>query len=211
MNINLGKYLEACINSSKYSKKELCNKLNELFVFGDKPITYSTFSRNISSGNITLNEAIAIATLIDDLNLNKVVLIYKNELNKKQGEVNNMKNNLVKVFNENSIAGVREYKEENIYEIVKFEVYEALFVSEDCKTVILERIDIVSDNGFIQEVAHFTNFDELLGEYEMTASEFQKLPLNKQLDFVAQEGQSVLEVLGEDMRENTFDATLYNL
>lgn len=212
MNISLGNYLELCIKSSKYTKKELCDKLNELFVFDNKPIIYRTFSNNIKTGNITLNEAIAIATLVEELNLNKLVLIYKNELNKKnqKGEVNNMKKNLVKVFNENSIVGV-EYNENNIYEIAKFEVYEALFVSEDCKTVVLERIDIASDNGVIQEVAHFTNFDEVLGECGMTFDEFKDLTLNKQIDFVAEEGQSIIEVLGEDLKEKTFDVTRYNI
>lgn len=211
MNINLGNYLENKIKSSKYSKKDLCNKLNELFVFGDKPISYPTFSNNIKTGEITFNEVIAIATLIDDINLNKIVLIYRNELNKNnnKGEMVEMKKSLVKVFNENSIAGVKEYKEENIYEIAKFEVYEALYISNDYKVAILERIDIAEYKGVIQEVAHFTNFDEILGEAEMTASDFEKLPLNEKIEFVAVEGQGILDVLGEDMKEAEFDITSY--
>lgn len=213
MNINLGNYLENCIKSSKYSKKDLCNKLNELFVFGDKKISYPTFSNNIKTGDITFNEVIAIATLIEEINLNKVVLICRNELNKNnnKGEMIEMKKELVKVFNENSIAGVRGYKEENIYEIAKFEVYEGLYVSEDYQTAVLERIDISGDTGIIQEVAHFTDFENMLGECEMNTTEFEKLPLNEKIEFLASEGQSALDILGEDMKEQEFDINKYDL
>ena len=210
MNINLGKYLETEIKFSKYTKKELCNKLNELYTFGDKPLSYTTFSNNVKNGEITFNEIIAIATLIDSINLNKVVLVYKNQLNKNinKGEFHNMIKNVLKIFNENTIAGVT-YEKENIYEVAKYEVYEALYLSDDCKTVILERIDISNEKGYIQEVAHFTNFDEVLREYDMTINEFNGKSLNEKLDFVAQEGQSELDILGKEMNENSFSLDGY--
>lgn len=213
MNINLGNYLEGCIRNSKYSKTDLCNKLNELYLFDNKKISYPTFSKNIRTGNITFNEVVGIATLIEEINLNKVVLIYKNELNKNnnKGEMIEMKKELVKIFNENSIAGVNSYKEENIHEIAKFEVYECLYVSEDYKKVVLERIDIAGETGIIQEVAYFTDFDNILGESEMTITEFDKLPLNEKIDFIATEGIGALDILGEEMKEKDFDLNKYNL
>lgn len=214
MNINLGRYLESCIKSSKYSKKELCNALNELFVFGDKQISYPTFSNNIRNGEITINEAIAIATLIEEINLNKIVLICRNELikNNNNVEVLEMKNKLVKIFNENSIVGIKEYKVENIYEIANFEVYEALYISEDYKVATVERIDISSGNtGIIQEVAHFIDFDKILAECEMSVSSFEELSLNEKIDFLATEGQNALDILDKNIKEDEFDMTNYNL
>lgn len=203
MNINLGNYLENKIKSSKYTKKELCNKLNELFTFGDKPISYSSFSNNIKNGEVTLNEVIAIATLIEDINLNKIVLIYKNKLNNNKGEVEDMKSIVVEMLKDHSIVGNVEYKEENVYEISP-DTFEALYVSDDFKIASLERILIEEDNAYLQEVANFTNFDELLGECGLSNNEFDKLPLNEKIDFVAQEGQSALDILGEDMKECAF-------
>lgn len=201
MNINLGNYLETMIKSSKYTKKELCNKLNELYTFGDKPISYSSFSNNIKNGEITLNETIAIATLIEDINLNKVVLMYKNKLNTNKGE-EGMKKVIVEMLKEHSIAGV-EYKEENIYEISS-NTFEALYISDNFKIATLERVILTGSKAHLQEVANFSNFDELLGECGMTNIEFDKLPLNEKIDFVSEEGISALDILGEDMRECVF-------
>lgn len=211
MKINLGRYLESCIKSSNYSKKELCDALNELFVFGDKHISYPTFSNNIRNGEITINEAVAMATLIEEINLNKIVLICKNELiknNSNSVEVIEMKNKLVKIFNENSTVGIKEYKSENIYEIIRFEVYEALYVSEDYKVAAVERVDLT---GVIQEVAHFIDFDKILAECGMTVSRFEELPLNEKIDFLATEGQNALDILGRDMKEEEFHMSGYDL
>ena len=214
--INIGNYLEQRIKVSEYKTKkavfeELCNRYYE-----NEELSYSSFSRDIKNGTLTFNQAIELATIIP-IDINKIVNVLKNQYNKKilteKGE-NNMKQNIMKeiakILGENSIANVK-YEETNILEIVKFEVYEGLFLSNDNKTVIVERIDIEGETGLIQEVAHFTNFDEILGECGMSFEEFNKMPLNEKITFVAEEGQCALEILGEDMREKEFDLDQYNL
>lgn len=205
MNINLGNYLEESIKKSNYNKKELCNKLNELFTFSGKQISYTTFSNNIKNGEITLNEAIALATLIDSINLNKIVLLLKDELNKMQliGDVENMRQSAADLLTTNSFLGAT-YEPSDVYEIVRYEVYEGLFISEDGKTVIMERIELNEDIGTIQQVANFTNFNQILNENKISIDEFKNLPLNEQLCMVSSEAIVRLSVLGEKMEEKNF-------
>lgn len=201
MNINLGNYLENIIKTSSYSKKELCNKLNELYTFGDKPLSYTTFSTNIKNGEISLNEAIAIATLIEDMNLNKVVLIYKNKLS--QDNKNNhslkIKNAIIDMLKDKSTIDGVIYRSENILESESGGRFDVLFVSDDCKTVSLETVILGNVETYISKKAFFSNFDEILGEYSMTTNDFNELSLKVKIEFVEREGLSALNILGEKM------------
>ncbi|MDQ9753333.1 hypothetical protein RFZ03_22135, partial [Acinetobacter baumannii] len=76
--INLGNYLDVLVRCSNYSKKDICNIINERYTLSDKPLAYTTFSNNLKDGEISLNEAIAMATIID-IDFNKIVNAYKNK------------------------------------------------------------------------------------------------------------------------------------
>lgn len=214
MDINVGKYLETIIRCSDYSKKDLCTEINKRYEIGNKPISYTTFSNNLKDGNITLNEIIAIATIID-IDLNKVVNAYKNKYNqisKKEGI--KMEKAIVEILNNESLVKGVEYKEENVYEI-DADCFECYHLSEDGNTAIMQCVTIEDytcngvDKGFITEKAYFTNFLDVLGECDMSLKEFKELPLNEKLCFLSDEGIGAMEILGEEPREVEFVASKY--
>lgn len=220
MDINIGRYIEGKIRNAGYSKKELCAEMNKRYAIGGKAIPYTTFSNNLKDGSITLNEAIAIATIID-IDLNNVVIAYKNKYNKnrkKDGSIKREKaiaiDTILSLLNAESIVGGIEYKRENIYAVYE-ECYNGYYLSEDGNTAILEFVLLdeflkgTSEKGTITELAYFTNFLELLGESGMSLKEFKELPLSDKVLFLAKEGSNALTVLGDKEREKQFKASEY--
>ncbi|MBQ9000194.1 MAG: hypothetical protein IJ086_16080 [Clostridium sp.] len=215
MELNIGNYLESVIKNSGYTKKELCEELNKRYSINNKPISYTTFSNNLKEGNITLNEALALATIIN-IDLNKIVNTYKNkyiQINKKQDN-SDIKKNIIQILNtELSSEGV-VYSEENIYEINDDE-YECMYLSKDGNKAIMNTVlldDYIlhgADIGFIVEKANFDNFLDILGECNISINEFREMPLNERLTFLSNEGDSELMILGEERKETEFIASKY--
>ena len=217
MKLNIGNYLETLIKSSKYSKKDICEEINKRYCINNKPISYTTFSNNLKEGNITINEAIAIATIID-IDFNKIVNVYKNKYNQlnKNDEDINMNKVIVDILNNESLVKGIEYKEENVYEITgDDDEFECFYLSEDGNTAIMQSVLIDSyicnntDKGFIIEKAYFTNFLDILGESDIQLKDFKELPLKEKLSFLSEEGLSSLEILGEEPREIEFKPSKY--
>ncbi|MBQ8998704.1 MAG: hypothetical protein IJ086_08485 [Clostridium sp.] len=215
MNLNIGKYLETVIRNSGYSKKEICEEINKRYNINSKPISYTTFSNNLKEGNITLNEALALATIID-IDLNKIVSTYKNkynQINTRENEII-MEKVIVDILNNESLVKGITYKEENVYDIGG-DAYECFYLSEDGNTALMQCVTLddylhcSEDKGFITEKAYFTNFLNILGELNMQLKDFKELPLNEKLCLLSDEGMSALEILGEEARETMFKPSLY--
>ena len=215
MNVNIGNYLESIVRSSDYSKKEICEEINRRYNINNKTISYTTFSNNLKEGNITLNEALALATIID-IDLNKIVNTYKNKYNKinmKENEMN-MEKVIVDILNNESLVKGITYKEENVYN-VGGDAYECFYLSEDGNTALMQCVvldDCICNNkdiGYIVEKAYFTNFLNVLGELDMQLKDFKDLPLNEKLSLLSYEGMSALEILGEEPREIDFVVSKY--
>ena len=215
MNINIGNYLETIIRSSNYTKKEICEEINKRYNINNKTISYTTFSNNLKEGNITLNEALALATIID-IDLNKIVNAYKNKYNQiniKENEIN-MEKAIVDILNNESLVKGITYKEENVYDIGG-DAYECFYLSEDGNTALMQCVVLDNyicnneDKGYIIEKAYFTNFLNVLGELDMQLKDFKDLPLNEKLCLLSDEGMSSLEILGETERETLFTPSKY--
>ena len=203
MNINLGNYLEDVIRASSYTKKDLCTEINNRFKFDGKSINYSTFSNNIRTGDITFNEAIALATIIGDIDLNRVVLTFKNELIKESRLSDNetiSKLEVANLLNSNTLSNDIVFKESCILESTKNSYYKGLYVSDDFETAALYDINLqVSGKGLINELAYFTNFNELLLKTRgLVYSDFNNLSLIEKIAILEEEGCNERAVLGMD-------------
>lgn len=220
MKINIGSYLEMVIRNSRYSKKDICNELNERYSFGAKPLSYTTFSNNLKEGNITINEAIGLATILN-IDFNKVVNAYKNKYQIENLVCDDSKLKSIVadiVTTESSIKGVT-YTDANVYPFKNGgeepTIFEVMYVSEDGNVAIHYMVhldcylDGSEDVGYLVQDAYFTNFLDILGESDMSIKDFYEMSVDDRLYYLLSEGESALAILGESPIEVEFRPSKY--
>lgn len=202
MKVNLGNYLETIIKQSNYSKKDLWNLLSSNFEIGDKPISYTTFSNNIKTGDITLNEAIALSTLIN-LDFNFLVNTIKSEVKKCSIANKKNANNILDVELTLSILNnhipVKDifFTKDDLHEqeFGSSSFFDALYCDENLEKVYLCRLTIEDHIATILTLGNFDCFKDYLDKNDL--EEFSTLDLSEKMNVVEFTYDKILSILNK--------------
>lgn len=205
MKVNLGNYLEGIIKKSNYSKKDLWNLLCTNFEIGEKPTSYTTFSNNIKSGDITLNEAIALSTLIN-LDFNFLSTAIKEEAKKFSFEENKSDSSVLNIelalniLNEYVPATDITFTKEDLYAQDFGDLaYDALYCDNDlnraylCRLIIFNSSNTITPSITIEVLGDFNNFKNYLNKQDL--EDFIDLDIAEKMNVVEHYYDNLLSIL----------------